>query len=203
MANLVITIISIALVAVAALMGVYYGGSAYLSANPKAMANGMVNDFQQIESAWKVWATQNNGTIDPGDTAIIAFNRSLTSNNPLVPTYLAAYPKTSMLGTDLPICSPLVTEWMMVKWSSPGVDTSCLAQSRPVDALRISKYYSTLNFQVCDQMLKIFYGPTAGALASQVPAPVLSPFDCGWRDRNSNSVIDAGVDSMEFYYKVF
>jgi hypothetical protein len=63
MTNLIITIISIALVAVAAAMGLFYGGTAYEQANINAMATGMINESQQVLLAMRTWAL-NNGQPD-------------------------------------------------------------------------------------------------------------------------------------------
>lgn len=69
MANLIITIISIALVAVAAIMGVYYGSNAYSTASVKATAAQIISIMQQIKRAAILWQTNNMGatypTVDP------------------------------------------------------------------------------------------------------------------------------------------
>ena len=62
MANLIITIISIALVAVAALMGAYYGGSAFLNGQAKANANAAVAQGEQQVAAWSVYTADRSGT---------------------------------------------------------------------------------------------------------------------------------------------
>lgn len=59
MANLIITIISIALVAVAALFGIYYGGQAYQSANIKAYAATIIGHVKQIEGAYRLAQLDN------------------------------------------------------------------------------------------------------------------------------------------------
>jgi len=51
MANLIITIIAIALVAVAALMGAYYGGTAFNQGQEKAKAASLMNQAAQIQAA--------------------------------------------------------------------------------------------------------------------------------------------------------
>lgn len=69
MANLIITIIAIALVAVAAIMGAYYGSNAYSTASIKATAAHIISVMEQIKRAALVWQTNNMGayypTIDP------------------------------------------------------------------------------------------------------------------------------------------
>ena len=81
MSNLIVTVIAIALVAVASLMGAYYGGSAFLEGSAKANASTLVNQGQQITGAW---ALKHNDTANP----TISSNLSeLTSGN-----YLSAIP---------------------------------------------------------------------------------------------------------------
>ncbi|HCM83097.1 MAG TPA: hypothetical protein DIS76_00840 [Rhodospirillaceae bacterium] len=68
MANLIITIISIALVAVAALMGAYYGGAAFMEGSAKAGASRMINEARQIEGALHLWRLDNGNSIDLPDS---------------------------------------------------------------------------------------------------------------------------------------
>jgi hypothetical protein len=76
MSNLIITIISIALVAVAALMGAYYGGSAFLQGQSKARTNQFINIGNQIISSWTYYAVDNGGSW------------TILNINSLIPTYL-------------------------------------------------------------------------------------------------------------------
>jgi len=55
MANLFITIISIALVAIAAIAAAYYGGMAYTNARTGAMATTLVEQIQQVAAAGALW----------------------------------------------------------------------------------------------------------------------------------------------------
>lgn len=66
MANLIITIISIALIAVAALMGAYYGGTAFQQGQAKAVAVEISNNFRQTEAAVYAWMA-SIGTASPPD----------------------------------------------------------------------------------------------------------------------------------------
>jgi hypothetical protein len=59
MANLIITVIAIALVAVASLMGAYYGGSAFLNNQSAADASTVLNEGQQIAGAWQAFLSDN------------------------------------------------------------------------------------------------------------------------------------------------
>lgn len=62
MANLIITIISIALIAIAALMGAYYGGAAFLNGQAKANADALIGQAEQDLGAWAVYATDRGGS---------------------------------------------------------------------------------------------------------------------------------------------
>ena len=61
MANLIITVLSIALVAVAALMGAYFGGAAFMNGAAQADANRIIKQADQIQAAWSLHATYNGG----------------------------------------------------------------------------------------------------------------------------------------------
>jgi hypothetical protein len=62
MANLIITVIAIALVAVASLMGAYYGGSAFLNAQANANAATLMNAGQQLAGAFQSYLVNNQNT---------------------------------------------------------------------------------------------------------------------------------------------
>ena len=68
MSNLIITIISIALVAVAVVMGVYYGGAAYQDASAQAAANKMLSDVTQIAAAFQQYVSATGSTDTPTNT---------------------------------------------------------------------------------------------------------------------------------------
>jgi len=74
MANLIITIISIALVAVIALAGIYYGSAAYSTYQVRAKATEIISKMRQIKAAALLWQTDHPGqsypTIDP--TGVVA-----------------------------------------------------------------------------------------------------------------------------------
>lgn len=94
MANLIITIISIALVAVAALMGAYYGGQAYQNAQAKAKANEIINSANQIAGAIQVWRTQNLKT----DQSYPHWNPP--SSSTLIPSYMTSIPAVRLDTTQ-------------------------------------------------------------------------------------------------------
>ena len=59
MSNLIITIISIALITVLAIAGIYYGGAAYQNAQAKGIAVAIANQMNQINSAALQWQTDH------------------------------------------------------------------------------------------------------------------------------------------------
>lgn len=87
MANLIITVISIALVAVAALMGAYYGGSAFMDGQVKAQANSLIAGAEQLATAYRMIAA-NNG----GDYTLYSGNLEVAPQV-FVPQYLSTIPK--------------------------------------------------------------------------------------------------------------
>ena len=86
MANLIITIISIALVAVAALLGAYYGGQAFTNYQEKAQGLALQNTMQQISAAIKLWEVDHGQTMTTAGVTTIG-----TIASQLVPTYLQSF----------------------------------------------------------------------------------------------------------------
>jgi len=84
MANLIVTVIAIALVAVASLMGAYYGGSAFLKGSAKAAASALVNQGQQIAAGWVLFANDNGGTA-PTSVEVLVTGNYITEN-PVAPS---------------------------------------------------------------------------------------------------------------------
>jgi hypothetical protein len=76
MFSLIITIISIALVAALALASIYYGGNAFTSGSAKSAAASVVNQAQQISAAWVMYANDNGGS-DPADLATLVSGKYL------------------------------------------------------------------------------------------------------------------------------
>ena len=86
MANLIITVIAIALVAVASLMGAYYGGSAFLNNTASANAATVLNQGAQIAGAWQAYLGDNLNTPPTSITGLT------TSNYIAAGSYLATVP---------------------------------------------------------------------------------------------------------------
>lgn len=79
MFQLIVAVISIALVAALALASIYYGGSAFNQGQLKAQVTTLINQAQQIVGANTLYKTDNGGS----NAASVAA---------LVPTYLAVAP---------------------------------------------------------------------------------------------------------------
>jgi hypothetical protein len=87
MANLIITVIAIALVAVASLMGAYYGGSAFLNNQSAAGASTVINAGQQLAGAWQAYMSDNYNAV-PTDLNLLTGGPAGTGTQ-----YLASIPQ--------------------------------------------------------------------------------------------------------------
>jgi len=79
MFNLIVAVISIALIAAMAAASIFYGGSAFGSGTAQAQASTLVNNGQQVSGAQQLYMIDNSG------------NRS-NDIDVLTPTYLQALP---------------------------------------------------------------------------------------------------------------
>ena len=87
MFSLIITIISIALVAALAVATIYYGGSAFTQGSSKAAAATMVSQAQQIAGAVVLFENDNPGTLPTvADLVGTSTTTSYLSTLPVVPT---------------------------------------------------------------------------------------------------------------------
>lgn len=89
MTNLIVTIISIILVAVAAMMGTYYAGEAFYNGQAKAKANSIVNAANQIEGAIRIWAATNMKS----NTDFPDWNSTTGASSQLISAYLVQMPR--------------------------------------------------------------------------------------------------------------
>ena len=88
MANLIITIISIALVAITVLVGAFYGGSAFSNYQAKAQATQIISDVDQVASAWRLYAINNaNNYYLPHAGDALGYG----TESDLVPQYLTSW----------------------------------------------------------------------------------------------------------------
>ena len=85
MANLIITVVSIALVAVAALMGAYFGGAAFLAGAAQADANRIIKQADQVQAAWSLHATYNSGLFQTVSVSDLATGGKYLSEVPKPP----------------------------------------------------------------------------------------------------------------------
>jgi hypothetical protein len=92
MFSLIITIISIALVAALALATLYYGGAAFNKGSAGAEAARLINEGQQVNGAVAIFKSDLG--LDPTNTTLTA----ITTVANLAPTYLAQVP-ASFVGT--------------------------------------------------------------------------------------------------------
>lgn len=74
MFSLIITIISIALVAALAIATLYYGGSAFSQGSAKAVADTVIAQAQQIAGANTLFANDNGGTYTTSPAALVSGN---------------------------------------------------------------------------------------------------------------------------------
>jgi hypothetical protein len=113
MANLIITIISIALVAVAALMGAYYGGTAFLQGQGKAYANAIIGQGEQLVAAWSIFAADRGGSwSDLSDLATLSVSTS-------GPAYLSSLPVSPSAVTS----STALSVWTLENLSDTSLST--------------------------------------------------------------------------------
>jgi len=94
--NLIITIISIALVVAMAAAAVYYGGSAFTQGTAKANAATLVTQAQQINGAITLFKNDNGGTAPTSIDDLSATSVGVD----LVPAYLQNAPVPGSAGSS-------------------------------------------------------------------------------------------------------
>jgi hypothetical protein len=118
MFQLIVTIISIALIVALALASIFYGGSAFTNSSAKSTEAALVNGGQQIAAAQILYSNDNGGSM--GTLAALLATTSAGT------TYLAATPSlpTSMgawvVSTDGTVAS--------ATFQNPGVATAVCAR---------------------------------------------------------------------------
>jgi hypothetical protein len=170
MANLIITVISIALVAVAAVMGAYYGGSAFMEGQKKAQVNALISSAEQISAAWTMKVIANGGNWGLPD---YDYN--------LVPTFLSSLPK-----------NPDFTDNQWVKttptsYPNSGIDYN---DPNPYYLLALFIYSTDKGLEACKLISKIAGGdnalPTNGAITDSWSLPSGRKFDCIFSPKDEN-----------------
>jgi hypothetical protein len=200
MANLIITIISIALVAVAALMGAYYGGAAFLEGAAKARANKVLNDFQQMEAALNLYAL-NNG----GDYTISGLPDFTGAGDwsPLQPTYLTQNltPAEGSGGMTKYVCG-------LFNSGSSSIDeiTPC---STAVTLRDLSIFIGAVGEKTCLAITRMARGPSTTSIQDITSSSQIAPlvngasgkrFDCVYYDDGSSQgIIDGGIYYLAIY----
>lgn len=84
MFSLIITIITIALVAALAISSIYYGGDAFNSGSTQAAASTIVNQAQQIAAASDMFRAQNAGR-RPANIAALTDEQRFLQSAPILP----------------------------------------------------------------------------------------------------------------------
>ena len=193
MANLIITVISIALVAVAALMGAYYGGKAFMDGQVTANANTIVHQAEQIKAAYTLYHANGNSPYDDRGTYVGESSNNLT----LTTQYLSASPTipNNILSR---VYSTLGGKW----WNEWGYWTGGY----------IITAHLIADQKLCEKLLKITTKETEivrtttyndlTATDSQNRAIhqrlAQNGFDCYLVDSNNNSIYDKNVDETVF-----
>jgi|GEM_PF-3972330 len=179
MANLIITIISIALVAVLAIAGIYYGGSAFGESQSTAIANGLNQEAAQISAAINLYmsttgqdfATQvvNTGSAYPGGGYSEAQVATLLS-----PNYLSTFPSINNVASSVSYWSgggsSTTFGWYATSCSSlgsaPTSGSVCFHTPYWVGQI----YSTTLGWKVCQKLGMIRRNTTAALDVSTAPS---------------------------------
>lgn len=96
MFSLIVSIISIALVAVLAAASIYYGGDAFVKGSAKALASTVVTQAQQISSAHTLYKNDEGGSEAPSIQALVV--GGYLASVPAAPVNVAADTDTNTTG---------------------------------------------------------------------------------------------------------
>lgn len=184
MANLIITVISIALVAVAAVMGAYYGGSAFMTGQGNAKANQLVAGAEQIAAGATLW-TSSTGRIEYED---LQFNFLVTQN------YLSSLPNVAVRSSP-------TSEGFYCNWAdSTGSVTECDGGSyKPQNAFVMAETDGSDDTNpgpVCKKIAQMAGGNLAVPRADGIVFPTAGRrFDCVFG-------VTANVTGWLFIYRI-
>ena len=203
MANLIITIISIGLVAVAAIMGAYYGGTAFIQGQAKAYANTAVTQGDQIAAAWSVYAAQNGGGFNNiSDVSTLSSSPTYLASIPVPPPQVANTSVSSATSVDWAgDTSPYAGIWHMANLSATGTAPTVGGGQNGV-YFRLTDDTNGLN--TCTYVAQIAAGSSASPTSTATSTGVLvtasttRKFDC--------VVIGAAVTTSTpkyIYYRAF
>ncbi len=185
MANLIITIISIALVAVAALMGAYYGGTAFLQGQGKAYANSFVSQGEQLIAAWSIFAADRGGSWTLSNVSAL----SATS-----PAYITSVPQPPAGVTN----TSAISTWTAVNLSATGGGSSTY------NGVYVRLTDDSAGLNVCNLVSQMIGGTSATPTRTSVATDVntgTGKFGCVFVD-TSSSVLDA-ADTKYIYYRAY
>ena len=198
MTNLLVTLIAIVTMAAAAMVGIHYGGQAYMDARAAATANTLVSQATQIAAAWKGWS-KDHGRADLTDYAWGDSN----SASDFVPTYLNLLPAPPK---NINYSYSDAQYYLAVKGSAVGLFGSGSGQYsayNPVDTILLGIGTQQSSINLCDKISKLSGdGPYSIATSMGNWMQYASaPFGCVYDDFHGNGIHDAG-DGNWFYYKV-
>ncbi|HCM84024.1 MAG TPA: hypothetical protein PKW15_01590 [Alphaproteobacteria bacterium] len=186
MANLIITIISIALVAVAALMGAYYGGTAFLQGQGKAYANSFVSQGEQIIAAWSIYAADRGGSWTLANVAALSS---------VSPAYITSAPQPPAGVTN----SAAPSVWTTVNLSDISAGTSTT-----FNAVYVRLTDDSAGANVCNLVSQMIGGssalPTRTSVANNINGST-GKFGCVFVN-TSASVLGTG-DTKYIYYRAY
>ena len=91
MFQLIVAVISIALIAALAIASIFYGGDAFTKSSEKANVTTLVNQAQQIAGAAALYKTENGVAIAAG---------VVNESSPLVPEFLAQAPQGNKVAPN-------------------------------------------------------------------------------------------------------
>lgn len=205
MANLIITVISIALVAVAALMGAYYGGSAFMEGQEKAKVNRLVSAWEQTSAAVTLYKAETGNDLAsqaPDQYAWRGFDDFL------VPKYLsqAPFPNTS----DNEIFSNFtLNQYISLRSgnSNDPNDGGGYFMSVGVGTDETNDGAKEL-LRVCKKISQLSRGENASPIAmTDYTLTNFGKFDCGWiSDGSATSFDECAVNdaycSITFAYRL-
>lgn len=172
MANLIITVISIALVTIAALMGAYYGGNAFLDGQMKANANTVIQQANQIKGAYALFLANGNDPLPNGQQLIPS--NSFSGD----PKYFSAVPYI-----------PPAIQWT----AAPAWQ---IYSNGPGGATYQRLVVGVANIKICNVLAQIFTQQDAGPGATAFTRLGQYGADCYFDDNNGNGVYDAGDNAF-------
>ena len=100
MFNILTVIISVALTAVMGAAGVFYVGSAFTTAGPKAAAVGIIQALSQVDAAWTLYGSNGNTTtLGAAGSTFPTMSGAATQTDLINTGYLAAVPTAPTISS--------------------------------------------------------------------------------------------------------